>query len=152
VTSWPRRRADWNLRGPQQPGAESQPLKTIEKRPLARENSLARQGNSEPFGAIDFRNGYHTAAPRRPFDRDLVAAHGADIEGAFQRIGQNELAAALAYLSERPQRTCRGDADFLREFAAGCRFPVFAAVQFPLWDGPGAEIAVSPKRSAWMDE
>jgi hypothetical protein len=87
-----------------------------------------------------------------PLDRDFVTAHGADIESTFQRVGQNQFAATLAHLTQRPERTGRFDTEFLGEFPARCGFRVFAVVQFPFRNRPCAEIAGAPERPARMDE
>ncbi len=116
------------------------------------EDLLSGEGNNEPRRAIDLGNIHGAATSRRPFDGDVVAVHAAHVKIAFQRIGLNYFSGTLADLAKRPEWTNGGYAELFLEFTPGRGLWVFSIVQFPLRDRPGAKIAVTPKRSARMDQ
>src|SRR5690242_20193669 len=116
----------------------------IEEWTLTCENFLPGEGNSEPGGAIDFREGDDPAAARRPFDHGVIAADVVGIEIAFQRVAVNDLAGPLAYATEWLERAMNRHAKFLREFAPSCLLRVLFVVHFSLWDRPRAHVALGP--------
>jgi hypothetical protein len=67
-------------------------------------------------------------------------------------ISSDDLATALAQLSEQMQRPTLFTSHFFGKFTSRSGFRPFFVVIFTFWDGPSTEIASAPKRSAGMNE
>ncbi len=91
-------------------------------------------------------------ASGRPFNSDVIAAYAADIEIACERIAPNYLAGTLAYLAERLQKAANSDAEFFFELSPRRELGVLTAIVLSLRNRPGTHVAVTPERSAGMDE
>jgi len=115
-------------------------------------NSGLLLGIAAQSRAIDLRDVHDAAASWRPFNRDVIAAHGTHIKITFQRIGPNHLAGPLAHLTKRHERPADVCAKFFLELAPRGGFRVLCTVHFAFRNRPGAKIAVAPKRAARMDE
>lgn len=127
-------------------------FKTIEKRALAGENLLSGERKSEPRRLIDLREVRGATTSRGPFNRDVVAAHATDIEITFQRIAANDFTGTLAHLAKRLERANGFHSKFFSEFAPGGSLRILCVIQLSLRNRPGAQIALTPKRPARMDE
>src|SRR5947209_2791639 len=127
-------------------------FQAVEQGTLALKDLYASNRQGEPAGAIDLRKGLQPSAVRRPLHFERVAPDGADIQVALGRESVNPLAAALAYLAQRPQRSGRRNAELL------CKFPlrdgkrIFTGIDFALRYRPCAVVLVAPERSAGMDK
>jgi hypothetical protein len=74
---------------------------SIEKCPLALENSNVCGRQIEPGSAVDLGKGLHLPAFRRPFDLERVALDCIDVEIAFDAERGHPLATALPDVAQR---------------------------------------------------
>jgi hypothetical protein len=82
-------------------------FKPVQQRTLALQDFCSSNWEREPAGTIDLRKRLQPSALWRPFHLKRVAPDGPGIEIAFGGEGVNPLAAALAYLAQRTQRSRR---------------------------------------------
>ncbi len=71
-------------------------LQTFQEGGLTADDLLARLGQGEPLGTIDFGECLHASASRRSLDFEHVAAQAGGIEFPLQRKGNDMLSALLA--------------------------------------------------------
>ncbi len=117
-----------------------QGLEAVDQGTLAGIDLLARLGEGKPLRPIDLGKRLPAAAARRPFDLEDVARKLRHIEIALDGKGLDLLAAALADVSERRQRSGKRTAQLLRELPPRHGLGVFPGLLLAFGNGPGAAV------------
>src|SRR5579864_9188760 len=109
-----------------------------------------RQGESEieESGAVDFWKLLHLAGMRRPFEAKGVALKLGRIPVAFDGPGTHNFSRLLLDWCQGNKGSVRLEPEFFLELALRRAKWVFALLNFPLGNCPGAVVFVFPKRSA----
>src|ERR687896_1346764 len=114
---------------------------------------LARLVEPEPARAVDLGELAHRARPRRPFERERVAAGGVGVDVALDREGRDLLAALELDGPELGQLALgQRRAELLLELARGARARVLVVAVLALRERPRARVLVRPERPAGVHE
>jgi hypothetical protein len=119
---------------------------------LTREHDLFRFGERRPTRRIDFRERPALPASRWPFEQEIIADDGGNIDLLLARNDRDRLSVCLANAAKRLCGAGNGNSELLLHFAARGGQGSFGRLDPTPRNLPSALLAIAPMGAAGIDQ